>query len=97
MVGWVLYVPRSRQGIDDLVAKARAAEAAGFDGVALLDHLERPMAPATPIWEAMTAAWVSHSVRPRGPWCGAGDGKVMSLRRLPWRREENEDAACGWR
>lgn len=60
MVEWFLYVPQSRQGIDDLVARARAAEAAGFDGVALLDHLETPMAPASPIWEAMTAAtWLA--------------------------------------
>ena|SRR5271157_3700637 len=60
MVEWFLFVPQSRLGLDDLVARAQAAEASGFDGVALLDHLETPMAPDSPIWEAMTAAtWVA--------------------------------------
>ncbi|WP_431231105.1 LLM class flavin-dependent oxidoreductase [Mycolicibacterium psychrotolerans] len=60
MVEWHLYIPQSRMGIDDLVVRARTAEASGFDGVAFLDHLETPMAPASPIWEAMTTAtWVA--------------------------------------
>jgi alkanesulfonate monooxygenase SsuD/methylene tetrahydromethanopterin reductase-like flavin-dependent oxidoreductase (luciferase family) len=60
MVDWHLYVPQSRMGIDDLVLRARTAEASGFDGVAFLDHLETPMAPDSPIWEAMTiATWVA--------------------------------------
>ena len=60
MAEWFLYVPQSRQGLDDLVARAQAAEAAGFDGIAFLDHLETPMAPTSPIWEAMTVAtWVA--------------------------------------
>ena len=60
MAEWFLYVPQSRQGLDDLVLKARTAETAGFDGIAFLDHLETPMAPASPIWEAMTVAtWVA--------------------------------------
>ena len=60
MVEWFLYIPQSRQGLDDLVAKSVAAESAGFDGVAFLDHIETPMAPASPIWEAMTVAtWVA--------------------------------------
>lgn len=60
MVEWFLYVPQSRQGLDELVGRARAAEAAGFDGIAFLDHLDTPMAPASPIWEAMTVAtWVA--------------------------------------
>jgi alkanesulfonate monooxygenase SsuD/methylene tetrahydromethanopterin reductase-like flavin-dependent oxidoreductase (luciferase family) len=47
-------------GIDDLVLRARVAETSGFDGVAFLDHPETPMAPASPIWEAMTiATWVA--------------------------------------
>jgi alkanesulfonate monooxygenase SsuD/methylene tetrahydromethanopterin reductase-like flavin-dependent oxidoreductase (luciferase family) len=42
------------------VTRAQAAEAAGFDGIAFLDHLETPMAPTSPIWEAMTVAtWVA--------------------------------------
>jgi alkanesulfonate monooxygenase SsuD/methylene tetrahydromethanopterin reductase-like flavin-dependent oxidoreductase (luciferase family) len=60
MAEWFLYVPQSRQGLADLVTRAQAAEAAGFDGIAFLDHLETPMAPTTPIWEAMTVAtWVA--------------------------------------
>ncbi|MBJ7384117.1 MAG: LLM class flavin-dependent oxidoreductase, partial [Mycolicibacterium sp.] len=60
MAEWFLYVPQSRQGLDDLVQKARTAETAGFDGIAFLDHLETPMAPTSPIWEAMTVAtWVA--------------------------------------
>lgn len=60
MAQWFLYVPQSRMGLDDLVLRAQTAEAAGFDGVAFLDHLETPMAPASPIWEAMTVAtWVA--------------------------------------
>jgi alkanesulfonate monooxygenase SsuD/methylene tetrahydromethanopterin reductase-like flavin-dependent oxidoreductase (luciferase family) len=60
MTEWFLFVPQSRQGIDDLVVRAQAAESAGFDGIAFLDHLETPMAPASPIWEAMTVAtWVA--------------------------------------
>ena len=60
MVEWHLYIPQSRMGIDDLVLRARTAEASGFDGVAFLDHLETPMAPDSPIWEAMTiATWVA--------------------------------------
>ncbi|MCX2931623.1 LLM class flavin-dependent oxidoreductase [Mycobacterium sp. CVI_P3] len=60
MVEWHLYVPQSRMGMDDLVLRARTAEASGFDGVAFLDHLETPMAPDSPIWEAMTTAtWIA--------------------------------------
>jgi alkanesulfonate monooxygenase SsuD/methylene tetrahydromethanopterin reductase-like flavin-dependent oxidoreductase (luciferase family) len=60
MAEWFLYVPQSRQGLADLVTRAQAAEAAGFDGIAFLDHLETPMAPTSPIWEAMTVAtWVA--------------------------------------
>lgn len=60
MPEWFLFLPQSRMGVDDLVARAQAAEASGFDGVAFLDHLETPMAPDSPIWEAMTVAtWVA--------------------------------------
>ncbi|WP_046315023.1 LLM class flavin-dependent oxidoreductase [Mycobacterium sp. UM_Kg1] len=59
MTQWFLYLPQTRVGIGELVVRAQAAEAAGFDGVAFLDHLDTPMAPADPLWEAMTvAAWV---------------------------------------
>lgn len=60
MAEWFLFLPQSRLGLEDLVVRAQVAEASGFDGVAFLDHLETPMAPDSPIWEAMTVAtWVA--------------------------------------
>jgi alkanesulfonate monooxygenase SsuD/methylene tetrahydromethanopterin reductase-like flavin-dependent oxidoreductase (luciferase family) len=60
MPEWWLYLPQSRQTLDDVVARTRAAEAAAFDGVAFFDHLETPGAPDSPIWGAMTTAtWVA--------------------------------------
>ena len=78
MTEWFLYVPQSRQSIDDLVVRAQTAESAGFDGVAFLDHLETPMAPASPIWEAMTVAtWVAAQDR------AAADRALGVVRRVP--------------
>src|SRR5690625_2868774 len=67
MTEWFLFLPQSRLGVDDVVARARTAEASGFHGVAFIDHLETPMAPDAPIWEAMTiATWVAaHTQRLR--------------------------------
>src|SRR5262245_1553434 len=49
-----------RMGLDVLVDKARAAESAGFGGIALMDHLAPPMAEDQPMHEAMiTAAWLA--------------------------------------
>ncbi|MDD7812317.1 LLM class flavin-dependent oxidoreductase [Mycobacterium sp. CSUR Q5927] len=60
MTEWFLFLPQSRQNIDDIVLRARTAEDSGYDGVAFIDHLETPMDPAAPIWEAMTiATWVA--------------------------------------
>jgi alkanesulfonate monooxygenase SsuD/methylene tetrahydromethanopterin reductase-like flavin-dependent oxidoreductase (luciferase family) len=42
--------------LDDLVERAQAAEAAGFEGIALMDHLAPPLATQHDMWEAMTAA-----------------------------------------
>ena len=45
--------------MDAIVERARAAESAGFDGVAVMDHLSPPMAPDQPMFEAMaTSAWI---------------------------------------
>ncbi|MEZ0383095.1 LLM class flavin-dependent oxidoreductase [Mycobacterium sp. pW045] len=67
MAEWFLFLPQSRLSIDDIVLRARTAEASGFDGLAFLDHLETPMAPDAPVWEAMTiATWVAaHTERLR--------------------------------
>jgi alkanesulfonate monooxygenase SsuD/methylene tetrahydromethanopterin reductase-like flavin-dependent oxidoreductase (luciferase family) len=46
--------------IDALVDRARAAEAAGFRGMAGMDHLAPPLAVDQPMYEAMTTAtWLA--------------------------------------
>ena len=60
MAEWFVFLPQVRLGIPDIVGRARAAEAAGFDGIAFIDHLEAPGAPHQGIWAAMTVAtWVA--------------------------------------
>lgn len=60
MSEWFLFLPQVRLGVDDIVERARVAEASGFDGIALIDHLEAPGATHQSIWEAMTVAtWVA--------------------------------------
>jgi alkanesulfonate monooxygenase SsuD/methylene tetrahydromethanopterin reductase-like flavin-dependent oxidoreductase (luciferase family) len=55
-----LFLPQMRMTVDDLVARAVAAEAAGFDGIALMDHLAPPLAEDQPMFEAMvTATWLA--------------------------------------
>jgi alkanesulfonate monooxygenase SsuD/methylene tetrahydromethanopterin reductase-like flavin-dependent oxidoreductase (luciferase family) len=55
-----LFLPQMRMPLETLVERARAAEAAGFSGIALMDHLEPPLAPDQPMYEAMlTAAWIA--------------------------------------
>jgi alkanesulfonate monooxygenase SsuD/methylene tetrahydromethanopterin reductase-like flavin-dependent oxidoreductase (luciferase family) len=60
MTEWFLFLPQVRLEIPDIVERARAAESASFDGIALIDHLEPPGAAHQGIWEAMTVAtWVA--------------------------------------
>ena len=55
-----LFLPQMRMMPDVLVGRARAAEAAGFAGIALMDHLAPPMAEDQPMYEAMvTATWLA--------------------------------------
>ena len=55
-----LFLPQMRMDHETLVAKARAAEVAGFGGLALMDHLAPPMAEDQPMHEAMiTATWLA--------------------------------------
>jgi alkanesulfonate monooxygenase SsuD/methylene tetrahydromethanopterin reductase-like flavin-dependent oxidoreductase (luciferase family) len=55
-----IFLPQMRMGVDVLVDRARAADAAGFGGIALMDHLAPPMAEDQPMHEAMiTAAWLA--------------------------------------
>ncbi|ABK75450.1 LLM class flavin-dependent oxidoreductase [Mycolicibacterium smegmatis] len=67
MTEWFLFLPQVRLEIGDIVERARIAEAAGFDGIAFIDHLEAPGATHQGIWEAMTTAtWVAaHTERLR--------------------------------
>lgn len=60
MVEWYLFLPQVRLPVADIVERARRAEAAGFDGIAFIDHLEAPGQPDENIWEAMgVASWVA--------------------------------------
>jgi alkanesulfonate monooxygenase SsuD/methylene tetrahydromethanopterin reductase-like flavin-dependent oxidoreductase (luciferase family) len=55
-----LFLPQLRLTPDELVLRARTAEACGFGGVALMDHLAPPLAPEQPAYEAMvTATWLA--------------------------------------
>src|SRR6059036_863221 len=49
-----------RLTVDDLVGRAQAAEASGFAGMALMDHLSPPLAAGQSMYEAMTTAtWLA--------------------------------------
>ena len=55
-----LFLPQMRLSLPQLVERAQAAEAAGFDGVAGMDHLAPPMAEDQPMYEAMvTNTWLA--------------------------------------
>lgn len=60
MPEWFLFLPQIKLRVEDIVVRARTAEASGFDGIAFIDHLIAPGAEQLPLWEAMTvAAWVA--------------------------------------
>jgi len=55
-----LFLPQMRLSFERLVASARAAEAAGFRGVAGMDHLTPPGAQQHAMYEAtVTNAWIA--------------------------------------
>ena len=55
-----LFLPQLRMTMDSIVERAQAAESAGFDGIAFMDHLAPPAAEGHPMFEAMTtASWVA--------------------------------------
>lgn len=59
-ISFHLFLPQMRMSLDTIVERARAAEAAGFEGIALMDHLAPPMATDQPMYEAMTlATWLA--------------------------------------
>jgi alkanesulfonate monooxygenase SsuD/methylene tetrahydromethanopterin reductase-like flavin-dependent oxidoreductase (luciferase family) len=54
-----LFLPQMRMTHDAVVERALAAEAAGFEGIAFMDHLAPPLADEHDMWEAMAVAgWV---------------------------------------
>ena len=55
-----LYLPQMRLTMDQMVERARAAEAAGFAGIAGMDHMAPPRAESSPMFEAMiTSTWLA--------------------------------------
>jgi alkanesulfonate monooxygenase SsuD/methylene tetrahydromethanopterin reductase-like flavin-dependent oxidoreductase (luciferase family) len=55
-----LFLPQMRMALDAMAARAATAEAAGFRGIALMDHLAPPQAVDQPMYEAMvTATWLA--------------------------------------
>jgi alkanesulfonate monooxygenase SsuD/methylene tetrahydromethanopterin reductase-like flavin-dependent oxidoreductase (luciferase family) len=55
-----LFLPQMRLTFEQLVARARAAEAAGFSGITGMDHLVPPLADEQPMYEAtITTTWLA--------------------------------------
>jgi alkanesulfonate monooxygenase SsuD/methylene tetrahydromethanopterin reductase-like flavin-dependent oxidoreductase (luciferase family) len=55
-----LFLPQMRLSPESLAERAQVAEAAGFAGIALMDHLVPPKAEDQPMLEAIvTATWLS--------------------------------------
>lgn len=53
-----VFLPQMRMPHDAIIERSRAAEAAGFEGMAFMDHLAPPLAVDKDMWEAMSiAAW----------------------------------------
>jgi alkanesulfonate monooxygenase SsuD/methylene tetrahydromethanopterin reductase-like flavin-dependent oxidoreductase (luciferase family) len=67
LAGFHLYLPQMRMSHDSIVERARTAEAAGFEGIALMDHMAPPRATDQPMFEALTTAtWIAaHTERLR--------------------------------
>ena len=65
MAEFILYLPQMRMELDVMVERARVAEAAGFHGIGLMDHLAPPLAEKQPMTDAMvTATWLlAHTER----------------------------------
>lgn len=62
-----LFLPQMRLSFDDLIARAKAAEDAGFVGITGMDHLVPPLAAEQPMYEAIVATtWLAaHTERLR--------------------------------
>lgn len=51
-----LFLPQMRMTHDAIVERALAAEAAGFEGIAFMDHMAPPLADDQDMWEAIAIA-----------------------------------------
>jgi alkanesulfonate monooxygenase SsuD/methylene tetrahydromethanopterin reductase-like flavin-dependent oxidoreductase (luciferase family) len=51
-----MFMPQLRMSFEQIVARARAAERAGLDGIALIDHMAPPGLPDGDFFDAMTTA-----------------------------------------
>ena len=51
-----LYLPQMRMSFGTITERARAAEQAGFDGIAVMDHFAPPALPSADSFDAMTTA-----------------------------------------
>jgi alkanesulfonate monooxygenase SsuD/methylene tetrahydromethanopterin reductase-like flavin-dependent oxidoreductase (luciferase family) len=51
-----LFIPQMRMPFTTIVERVRAAEANGFDGVALMDHLAPPALPANDVYDCFVTA-----------------------------------------
>lgn len=59
MLRFHLFLPQMRMTHEAIVDRAVTAEAAGFEGIAFMDHLAPPLALEHDMWEAMSiASWV---------------------------------------
>src|SRR5664279_588891 len=55
-----VFLPQMRMSFDNIITRARAAEAAGFGGIAGMDHLAPPLAEHTPMYSSMvTNTWIA--------------------------------------
>lgn len=55
-----VFLPQMRMTLDAIVERSRTAEAAGFAGIAGMDHLAPPLAFQSPMYEAMiTSTWIA--------------------------------------
>lgn len=55
-----VFLPQMRMSFDNIIERARAAEAAGFGGIAGMDHLAPPLAEHTPMYSSMvTNTWIA--------------------------------------
>jgi alkanesulfonate monooxygenase SsuD/methylene tetrahydromethanopterin reductase-like flavin-dependent oxidoreductase (luciferase family) len=55
-VEFSLFLPQMRMTFDTIVERARVAEAAGWDGISLMDHLAPPALPAGDMYDGFVTA-----------------------------------------